>query len=464
VDEDTGMARELWRVSDEELVTALLTREETLRRAYSGVLDVVAEAEQRGLATSLGYKDTVALLTEATRVSRREAEARRTQAVSTQPLARFAGAAELVATGAALRRGVINGEHVREICAVFAHCPDWLPAQRRVADERTLVDAAVQASPETVRRVGRRLRAYWDQDGPKPDDDDTTRANPGREFRFRYGFDGRMRFSGEFDAETGSVLEGLLGPLAKPRATGEDGEPDRRAVLARQGDALAEIVETAARAEELSVQGGERAVLIVSVTLAELEARVASALLDVPGCDSVDQLRRLACEARVVPAVFGHDGEVLYLGRSARHASAGQRRALALRDRGCGFPGCDRKPKWCTPHHVSWWVQSGPTDLDNLVLACARHHRMLHHSEWEVRIRHGIPEFIPPPWLDPDRKPLRNTVHDPPGHSVRTAARNARHGGAVKDSGTPASSFESRTAARSCVKATSTQSPLPVPP
>jgi hypothetical protein len=177
----------------------------------------------------------------------------------------------------------------------------------------------------------------------------------------------------------------------------------------------------------------------------------------------VDQLRRLACEARVVPAVFGHEGEVLYLGRSARHASPAQRRALALRDHGCAFPGCDRKPKWCTPHHVSWWVHLGPTDLDNLVLVCSRHHRMLHHSEWEVRIRHGVPEFIPPPWRDPDRQPMRNTVHDPPGQCASMATRNARHAWGVKDSGTPASSFESRTAVRSCAKATSTQSPFPVP-
>ena len=429
MDEDLRATRTLWQLSGEELITTLLTREGVLRRAYSEMLEVVSEVERRGLATDLGFSDTISLLTETARVSRREAEARRTQAVATQPAAAPSGAgtplvAGLAATGEALRRGEINAEHVRQICSVFEHCPEWLPADRRAADERTLLDVAAQASPEKVHRAGLRLRGYWDQDGPKPKDEQAT--EPRREFRFRHGLDGRMRFSGEFDAETGATLQGLLGPLAKPRPKDEDGEPDMRTVVQRQGDALAEIIELAARAEDLSVQGGERAVLIVSVTLAELEARAKAAVLDVSGTDTVHQLRRLACESRVVPAIFGHDGEILYLGRSARHASSAQRRALVLRDRGCAFPGCDRAPKWCTPHHVVWWVHHGLTDLDNLVLVCARHHRILHHSEWEVRIRHGVPEFLPPPWLDPGRQPIRNTVHDPPRRPARSPAFPAR--------------------------------------
>jgi hypothetical protein len=59
---------------------------------------------------------------------------------------------------------------------------------------------------------------------------------------------------------------------------------------------------------------------------------------------------------------------------------------------------------------VKHWLQGGKTDLGNLVLLCKKHHRLIHHSKWEVRIVGGIPEFIPPPWIDPNRTPLRNTL------------------------------------------------------
>src|SRR6185436_12823419 len=61
-------------------------------------------------------------------------------------------------------------------------------------------------------------------------------------------------------------------------------------------------------------------------------------------------------------------GGVLSYGLRRRVASIGQRRALAARDRGCSFPTCDRPPDWCESHHVTPWVDGGPTDLDNLTL------------------------------------------------------------------------------------------------
>ncbi|MEU4254346.1 HNH endonuclease signature motif containing protein, partial [Amycolatopsis sp. NPDC026612] len=97
-----------------------------------------------------------------------------------------------------------------------------------------------------------------------------------------------------------------------------------------------------------------------------------------------------------------------------RLISAGLRRALFLRDRGCAFPGCHRPPRHCQGHHVRHWAEGGPTDLNNLVLLCAHHHRLLHRSGWEVRIAvDGLPEFLPPVFLDRRRKPRRNNIHEP---------------------------------------------------
>jgi hypothetical protein len=156
----------------------------------------------------------------------------------------------------------------------------------------------------------------------------------------------------------------------------------------------------------------------VTISLEELERRAGSVFLAGIGYTSITQLRRICCDAKVVPAVLGTRSEVLDLGRGRRCASQGQCRVLALRDKGCAHPGCTRPPKNCEAHHVRHWVDLGPTNINNLVLLCAFHHRLLHHSDWSVRMVDGIPEFIPPKWLDQEQKPIRNTAHDLPQHAA----------------------------------------------
>ncbi|WP_232376156.1 DUF222 domain-containing protein [Amycolatopsis aidingensis] len=313
---ETRMTPELWRLDDDQLAALVATRERVLAREYTATLAVVAEMERRGLAREKGYRDTAALLVDAARLSPREARARVAQAGRSS-------ACSGPARGTSRRS---SGPRTSGAC--------WTPPGRRRRGR--------------WENVAARIARYWDQDGKAPEDERREQADPLREFRYHTGRHGRMRFSGELDPEAAAQPEGLLGPLAKPQpADPVSGLPDPRSTARRQGDALAEIIDLAARTDELAVQGGERAVIIASVTLAELESRTRRALLEVPGCTSLDQLRRLACAARVVPAVFGNDGGILYLGRSSRDASPAQRRALALRDKGCARPGCTRKPKCC---------------------------------------------------------------------------------------------------------------------
>ncbi|MEC3974798.1 HNH endonuclease [Amycolatopsis sp. H20-H5] len=69
-------------------------------------------------------------------------------------------------------------------------------------------------------------------------------------------------------------------------------------------------------------------------------------------------------------------------------------------------------------HHLAHWSDpggaGGRTDIINLSLVCEGCHRLIHHGEWDMRLRHGIIEWLPPKWLDPERRPIRNTAHDPP--------------------------------------------------
>ncbi len=72
---------------------------------------------------------------------------------------------------------------------------------------------------------------------------------------------------------------------------------------------------------------------------------------------------------------------------------------------------CDRPPEWTQAHHVVHWVDGGATDLENMTLLCGFHHREFERCGWAVTMIDGIPNWIPPPWIDPDRTLRRNTMH-----------------------------------------------------
>jgi hypothetical protein len=123
-------------------------------------------------------------------------------------------------------------------------------------------------------------------------------------------------------------------------------------------------------------------------------------------------VRRLACDAQILPIVLGGTGQVLDAGRARRLATGPLRRALVVRDRGCAFPGCDRPARWCQAHHIIGWIRGGRTDLANLVLLCRHHHRLVHEGDWTVRpASDRLPEFIPPPVPGIAEHPRRNRYH-----------------------------------------------------
>ena len=144
------------------------------------------------------------------------------------------------------------------------------------------------------------------------------------------------------------------------------------------------------------------------------KTRVGRAMLGDLGTISAAEARIHACDCQLIPAVLGSKSEPLDLGRRHRLSTTPLRPALYLRDRGCAFPGCHRPPRHCQGHHIHHWADGGPTELANLVLLCAHHHRLLHRSGWQVRIAtDGLPEFLPPVFLDKRRKPRRNNLHQP---------------------------------------------------
>jgi hypothetical protein len=164
---------------------------------------------------------------------------------------------------------------------------------------------------------------------------------------------------------------------------------------------------------QLPDNGGDRPQIVVTIDYDNLRQQIGAATLDDGSHLSPATARRLACDAGIIPAILGSRSQPLDLGRQSRLVTGPLRRALVLRDGGCAFPGCDRPPRWCDAHHAFHWSDGGPTDLSNLVLLCGYHHRLIHHTDWQIRInpKDGLPEFIPPTYIDQDQLPRRNKYH-----------------------------------------------------
>lgn len=97
-------------------------------------------------------------------------------------------------------------------------------------------------------------------------------------------------------------------------------------------------------------------------------------------------VRRMCCAANVLPVVLGGNGDVLDVGREHRLANRAQRRALRAMYRTCAHPGCTVEVEHCEIHHVIPWERGGPTNLDNLIPLCARHHHLVHEGGWTLRL------------------------------------------------------------------------------
>lgn len=94
---------------------------------------------------------------------------------------------------------------------------------------------------------------------------------------------------------------------------------------------------------------------------------------------AVETVRRLLCDGSIVSIAEDADGNPLDIGRKTRAIPRALRRALKARDKGCRFPGCTN-PRWVDGHHVVHWADHGETKIDNLVLICTLHHKLVHEG------------------------------------------------------------------------------------
>ena len=254
---------------------------------------------------------------------------------------------------------------------------------------------------------------------------------------------------GQIDPEGAAYMSAALGPLSAPRPSTVDG-PDPRTYARRMGDALVDLARRHLTTGELPESGGLPTQVIVTMTLeqlqtstTELQDEAPSARDSGPGQSgpaeagaaeltggavrvpmSAARARRLACDARVLPAVLGGASVILDLGANRRTATRAQRIALALRDGGCTAPFCDKPATWCEAHHLIPWQVSPRTDLENLALVCGAHHDLLHHDGWTITLQKGKAIWHPPPRPEPmptEPMPAGPTPAEPPPAEPRPA-------------------------------------------
>jgi len=228
--------------------------------------------------------------------------------------------------------------------------------------------------------------------------------------------DGGVRVDGRLDVVGGEALLTALSVYSAPRGVDDDRSGEQRTA-----DALADLAERALRFDpDLPAEGGHRPAVAVTAAVETLhqQAGAPPARADHHGPVSGEVARQLACDAHLHRVLTGGRSEPLDVGRAQRTATTAQRRALAVRDRGC--VGCGAPPGWTDAHHIIHWADGGPTDLHNLVLLCRSCHTSVHHRDWTVT-------------RDPDgrhrvTRPRRRTSH-PPGGECHAARHNDADGG-----------------------------------
>ena len=196
-----------------------------------------------------------------------------------------------------------------------------------------------------------------------------------------------------YGAEQGSAIQNAVAKRAEEIVLTDD-PYDRQG--ARHADALYELVVEGA--------GNEACATVVvhadAAVLTDEEDRVL-AETDSGAQLCSEAVRRIACDAQI-ERILEREGRPVGIGRRGRTIPGAMMRALRFRDRGCRFPGCGRT-RWIKAHHLVRWARGGETDLDNLVLVCHAHHRLIHEGGWRTS---GHP-----------RRNLR--FHDPTGRMLR---------------------------------------------
>lgn len=392
----------LWSIPTRELADLVVQLEKVANRLDAAQVTSLQQAETSLCRTLLAARTTHGWLKTAADVPSWVGRARLELAhqLDTRP-----------ATAAAFSAGEITMGAATAVCNAIEALPASVPAAMTSEVEDLLLKAASQSGSRAVTRTAMNITYRF---APDVLEEQESAARQNRFLSLTTHADGTVGLRGLLDKEAGALAIAVLGPLAAPRPA-VDGVPDPRDSGDRHVDAFVQLCQIAT--PDLPQVRGERPNVALTMSLESLEAKAAGAtgcapgMLDTGISISIEAVRRVLCDANVIPIVLGSQGEPLDVGRLTRVIPTAIRRALVARDQGCAFPGCDRPPSWCDAHHCKHWADGGDTAVCNLCLLCSYHHDVVHHDGWDITMINAMPWFIPPAWIDCERKPRQHDRH-----------------------------------------------------
>jgi Domain of unknown function (DUF222) len=406
---------------------ALLERVERVRRRLPvAEHPLINQLAQTATAEELGGKLAHAIADWAL-ISRADASQRVREAADLGQRRGLTGeplAPVLAGAAAAQRGGKLGAGHIAVIRRFYHNLPGWIDQPTRDKAEARLASKGTQIRPDQLAKVADRMTDYLNPDGSYSDED--RRRRRGLTLGKQQA-DGMSELRGLLTQEARATIEAVFAKLAAPgMCNAEDDTPcvdgppseeaiarDSRSAAQRNHDALLAGNRALLASGELGAHNGLPASIIVTTTLAELEAGAGQGLTGGGTILPMSDVIRLARHAHHYLAIFDGKGRALALYHTKRLASPAQRIVLYGKDRGCTAPGCDVPAYYTEVHHVTDYAKCRTTDVNDLTLGCGTNHRMLKPGGWSTRKNaRGETEWIPPPRLDRGQ-PRTNDFHHP---------------------------------------------------
>ena len=293
--------------------------------------------------------------------------------------------------------------------------------------EQELTAVAAESDPDFLVKTAKRWTDAIDQDGAEPSEEALRHLQGAFIRKPRHGLRHLEIFATAEQFETLTTVMNVAGNPRLQDTAGGTPELDRRSRAQKLLDGLVGACGVALATGELPANGGFRPQVMVTIGYRDLlqqlnhgvtarpqtNPRTSSGSATFQGPIHPNIIRRIACDADIIPVLLGSNSRVLDIGRTSRVFPPHIRKAITARDQGCAFPDCTMPAPWCEAHHINYWSHGGATSTENGTLLCSHHHHVIHKEPWKITVKAGVPWFVPPPHVDPHQTPRRNHHHIP---------------------------------------------------